>query len=80
MLENYRQKRRGRLAWAALIIMPLISIVFIGASFYLILNNHPIIESVFSGGNFVIILGSLIDMVPKLLSKDDISYQQKIMA
>ena len=72
-LENARQRRRGRLAWVVLIGVIVITMLFLFLSFELIMNNHEVIGSVFAGTTFLMFMGTMIEMVPKLSSKDDLS-------
>lgn len=76
-LETARQKRRGRLAWATLISLVVIILVFIVLSFLLIMNGHKIIGSIFAGTSFLVFIGTMTDLVPLLSAKDDISVDDK---
>lgn len=76
-LETARQKRRGRLAWATLISLVVIILVFIVLSFLLIMNGHKIIGSIFAGTSFLVFIGTMTDLVPVLSAKDDISVDDK---
>lgn len=72
-LETRRQKRRGNQAWTIIVGVIGITILFIVLSFELIMHNHKIIGGIFAGTSFVVFMGSMLEMVPKLSSKDDIS-------
>lgn len=72
-METARQKRRGRLAWASLIALVIICIIFIILSFFLIFNDHEVTGTIFSGFSFITLLGSLNSNITELSRNDDIS-------
>ncbi|MFC6288609.1 DUF2335 domain-containing protein [Levilactobacillus angrenensis] len=71
-LESKRQKRRGRLAWIAMIGGLMLCGLFIVASFWLIMLGHTIIGTVFASGGFLSIIGTVFDLVPRLVANDDL--------
>lgn len=76
-LESARQKRRGRLAWASMIILALICTIFMIGSFWLIIwlimSNHKIIGSIFGGSAFVVLVGTFFNKISELTDVNDIS-------
>lgn len=72
-MENARQRRRGHLAWASMILLFIFCILFILGSFYLIMNGHKIIGSIFGGSSFVVLAGSFLNNIDELSKNDDIS-------
>lgn len=72
-LETNRQKRRGHLAWASMIALVIVCLLFIAGSFFLIMNDHAIIGSIFGGSSFVVLVGSFLNNVEELSDNDDIS-------
>lgn len=72
-LETKRQKRRGHLAWAAMFLLVIVCVLFMGGSLWLINKGHTVIGSVFGGGSFLTLAGSLIGNVTQLSGNDDIS-------
>ncbi|MGQ5708843.1 DUF2335 domain-containing protein [Lactobacillus sp. PSON] len=77
-LETARQKRRGHLAWASMIILALVCLIFMLGSFYLILNDHKIIGGIFGGSSFLIFVGYFFNYIDKLTSNNDISVNKTI--
>ncbi|MHC9533126.1 DUF2335 domain-containing protein [Dellaglioa sp. L3N] len=72
-LETARQKRRGNLAWASMIILTIVCVVFMIFSFELIMTGHTAIGSVFGAGSFLTFLGTLVNNVTILSGNNDIS-------
>lgn len=72
-MESQRQKRKGRLAWFSLLSFVMIAALFMWFGYSLIMHGHSIIGSIFGGVGFVTGLGTLINNVTELTSKDDIS-------
>lgn len=75
-METSRQKRRGHLAWASMIVLVIICLVFMIGSFYLIMNGHKIIGSIFGGSSFIVLAGSFLNNISELTSNTDISTAQ----
>lgn len=71
-MESKRQKRRGRLAWVALIGGLILCSLFIAASFWLILKGHTIIGTIFASGGFLSVFGTVFDLIPRLTANDDL--------
>lgn len=76
-LESARQKRRGRLAWVAMLTVSIMCILFELGSFYLIMNNHPIAGSISGGTSFFMLIKILLNSVEDLSGNDDISTKDK---
>lgn len=74
-LETARQKRRGRLAWASMILLVIVCLIFMIGSFYLILRGHQIIGSIFGATSFLTLVGSFMSNINVLSSNDDIAKQ-----
>lgn len=72
-LESARQKRRGRLAWASMIILALICTIFMIGSFWLIMSNHKIIGSIFGVSAFLVLVGTFFNKISELTDVNDIS-------
>ncbi|KXN75970.1 DUF2335 domain-containing protein [Lactobacillus johnsonii] len=72
-LETARQKRRGHLAWASMILLLIVCVIFMLGSFYLIMNGHKIIGSIFGGSSFVVLAGSFLNNIDELSKNNDIS-------
>ncbi|MCL0330594.1 DUF2335 domain-containing protein [Apilactobacillus xinyiensis] len=70
-LETKRQKRRGRIAYIAIVSVVIMCAMFIYLSFLLIMNNHKIIGTVFGGAGFIFILGSITQLVEPLTSNNN---------
>lgn len=76
-LETARQKRRGHLAWASMILLVIVCLIFMIGSFYLILEDHKIIGSIFGATSFLTLVGSFIGNINELSGNDDISKQKQ---
>lgn len=70
-LESKRQKRRGRLSWAALIFLFIFMIVFILCSFILILKGHKISGTIFAGTAFLVFASTMYEGVLQLSDNSD---------
>lgn len=66
-LESKRQKRRGRLSWAALIFL----FIFILCSFILILKGHKISGTIFAGTAFLVFASTMYEGVLQLSDNSD---------
>lgn len=71
-LETSRQRRRGHLAYIALVGGLILTAGFIAASFWLIYLGHAIIGSVFAGTAFLAMMGTLFELAVKLTENDDL--------
>ncbi|MEK1413593.1 DUF2335 domain-containing protein [Limosilactobacillus fermentum] len=76
-LETARQKRRGHLAWASMILLVIACLIFMLGSFYLILKGHKIIGPVFGATSFLALVGSFMSNINELSGNDDISKQDQ---
>ncbi|WP_242367725.1 DUF2335 domain-containing protein [Lactobacillus intestinalis] len=76
-LESARQKRRGRLAWTAMITASIMCILFVLGSFYLIMNNHTVAGGIFGGTSFLMLIGIFFNSVEELSGNNDISTNDK---
>lgn len=74
-LETARQKRRGHLAWASMILLVIVCLIFMIGSFYLILKGHKIIGSIFGATSFLALIGSFMSNINELSGNDDIAKQ-----
>lgn len=72
-METARQRRRGHLAWASMILLFIVCVIFMLGSFYLIMNGHKIIGGIFGGSSFVVLAGSFLNNIDELSKNDDIS-------
>lgn len=72
-LETARQKRRGQLAWASMILLLVVCVIFMLGSFYLIMNGHKIIGSIFGGSSFIVLAASFLNNIDELSKNNDIS-------
>ncbi len=78
-LETARQRRRGRLAWASMIALVIVCILFIIGSFFLIMNDHTIIGSIFGGSSFVVLIACFFSNIEQLSNNNDISTNKENM-
>ena len=72
-LENARVYVKVVLAGIAMLGFIAISILFIYASYKLLISNHVVTGSIFGTGTLVISVGSLITLIETLTNKDDIN-------
>ena len=72
-METARQRRRCHLAWASMILLFIVCVIFMLGSFYLIMNGHKIIGGIFGGSSFVVLAGSFLNNIDELSKNDDIS-------
>lgn len=78
-LETARQRRRGRLAWASMVALVIVCILFIIGSFFLIMNDHTIIGSIFGGSSFVVLIACFFSNIEQLSNNNDISTNKENM-
>ncbi len=76
-LETARQKRRGHLAWASMLLLVVVCVLFMGGSVWLVSKGHTVIGTIFGGGSFITLAGSLMGNVNSLSENDDISQNDK---
>ncbi|MCO6548448.1 MAG: DUF2335 domain-containing protein [Gilliamella sp.] len=72
-LEEARQKRRGKMAWASLFVTAIFVLSFTIGAFYLVLNNHVVIGSASGIIALFSLIGGISENVDKLSGNDDLT-------